>query len=125
VELVAERCCARSNARKYDNHWLICTVPVRAITRDKMKSGTKETLVSRASTLHVQARGEHKVGVLEDTLMDGKEVRGRAGLQRKSNRATVASTSLTPLSAKTQGGLRGILYGQTRARPDGRIPNLI
>jgi hypothetical protein len=24
VELVAGRCCARSPAHKYDNHWLIC-----------------------------------------------------------------------------------------------------
>jgi hypothetical protein len=49
--------------------------------------------------------------------MSEKEARERAGLHREANRAAATSTSRTPLGAKTQGCLRGILNMQRKASP--------
>jgi hypothetical protein len=63
--------------------------------------------------------GEHKLVVLEDTLMSDNEARERAGRHREANHASAASTVRTPpIDAKAHGGLRGILHVPKKASPD-------
>jgi hypothetical protein len=66
VELVAGRCHARSWARKYNNHWVICTGPraysisVQGTTRRDIR----ELWGNQVSMLWCTIRGGHKVGII-------------------------------------------------------------
>jgi hypothetical protein len=64
-----------------------------------------------ASTLRCTRRGEHKVGVLEYTLMSEEEVRERAERQREANRNAAASTECTPPPSAPRPGDPGPLGG--------------
>jgi hypothetical protein len=84
VELVAGRCRARTRARKYDNHWLICTGPRICKRSGHNEKRERELLGNLASMLRCLSRGGHKVGVLEDTLTSEKVAWERAGRQREA-----------------------------------------
>jgi hypothetical protein len=79
VELVAGRCCSRSKAWKYDNRWLICTGPITCKRMGHMEKREKGNLGKPVLYVAIYNKGgNHKFGVLEDTLMSEKEARERA-----------------------------------------------
>jgi hypothetical protein len=76
IELVAGRCRARTQARKYNDCWVICTGP-RTCKRTGHK-GKIEKVAMGKSGFYVAVYnkgGNQKVGVLEYTLMSEKEAR--------------------------------------------------
>jgi hypothetical protein len=117
VELVAGRCHAQNQARKYDDRWVICTGTHTC--KHKGNKGKREKGAVHKPGFYVAVcnnGGNQKVGVLKYTLMSEKEARERAGRLREANRASAASASRTlPIGAKAQGTLRGILHGSKKA----------
>jgi hypothetical protein len=76
MELVTGRCCSCTQARKYNDRWVICTGP-RTCKRTG-HNGKREKVAVRKPGFYVAVytkRGNQKVGVLEDTLMSEKEAR--------------------------------------------------
>jgi hypothetical protein len=119
IELVAGRCRARTQARKYNDCWFICTGP-RMCKRTGHKGKREKGSVGKPVFYVVvyNKGGKQKVGVLEDTLMSEKEARERAGRLLEVNWALAAGSSRTPpIGAKASGTLRGILHGSRKASP--------
>jgi hypothetical protein len=113
IELVAGRFRARTQARKYNDRWNICTGP-RACKHTGHKGKREQGSMGKPGFyVAVFNKGaKQKVGILEDTLMSEKEARGRAGHLREANRASAAGAARTPpIGAKAAGTLRGILHG--------------
>jgi hypothetical protein len=76
IELVAGRCRARTQARKYNDRWVICTGP-RTCKRTGHKGKREKGAVGKPGFYIAvyNKGGNQKVGVLEDTLMSEKEAR--------------------------------------------------
>jgi hypothetical protein len=99
MELVAGRCCARTQARKYNDRWVICT-GARACMHTGYK-GKREKGALGKPGLYVAVYnkgGNQKFGVLEDTVMSDKEAWERAGRLQEAKRASEAGTARTPPS---------------------------
>jgi hypothetical protein len=84
IDLVAGLCHARTQARNYNDHWVICMGPVHASVqgiraREREESHGETRLICCGVQ---QGWGKHKLGVMEDTLMSEKEARERAGCLR-------------------------------------------
>jgi hypothetical protein len=80
VELVAGCCRACTQARTYDDRWLICTGPCtckRTGHKGKRKKGAVGTPGFYVAVYN--KGGNQKVGVLEDTLISEKEAQERVG----------------------------------------------
>jgi hypothetical protein len=108
IELVAGRCRARTQARKYNTRWVICTGP-RTCKCTGHKGKREEEAVEKTGfyVAVYNKGGNQKVGVLEDTLLSEKEARERAGRLREENRASAAGAARTPpTGAKASGTLR-------------------
>jgi hypothetical protein len=119
IELVAGRCCARIQARKYNGHWVIFTGP-RTCKRTGHKGKREKGAVGNPGfyVAVYNKGGKHKFGVLEDTLVSEKEARERAGRLREANRALAAGATRTPpIGAKASGTLIGILHSSRKAIP--------
>jgi hypothetical protein len=118
--LVAGRCRALTQARKYDDQWVICMgthTCKRTWHNGKREKGDVGTPYFYVAVYN--KGGNQKVGVLEGTLMSEKEMRERVGHLREANRASAASAARAPpIGAKTQGTLRGILHGLKKASPN-------
>jgi hypothetical protein len=122
IELVAGRCRARTQARKYNDRWVICMGP--HICKRTGHKGKREKGAVGKPGFYVavyKKGGNQKVGVLEDTLMVENEARGRAGRLREANRALAAGVARTPpIGAKASVTLKGILHGSRKASPSAR-----
>jgi hypothetical protein len=119
IELVAGRCRARTQARKYNDRWVICTGP-RTCNRTGHKGKREKGAVGKPGFyIAVYNKGvKQKVGVLEDTLMSEKEAREQSGCLREANRVSASGAARTPpIGAKASGTLRGILHGSRKAIP--------
>jgi hypothetical protein len=118
MELVAGRCRARTQARKYNNRWVICTGPRTCKRTGHNGKRDKGSVVKPGFYVAVYNKGgNQKVSVLEDTLMSEKEARERGRL-READRASAAGAARTPpIGAKASGTLRGILHGSRKAIP--------
>jgi hypothetical protein len=119
MELVAGRCRARTQARKYNYCWVIFKGP-RTCKRTGHKSKRDKVAVGKPGfyVAVYNKGGKQKVGVLVDTFMSEKEARERAGCLQEANRASTAGASHTPpIGAKASGTMRGILHGSRKASP--------
>jgi hypothetical protein len=119
IELVAGCCRARTQARKYNDCWIICTGPricKRTGHKGKIENGA---MVKPGFYVAVYKKGgKQKVAVFKDTLMSEKEAQERAGRLREANQASEAGAARTPtIGAKASGTLRGILQGSRKASP--------
>jgi hypothetical protein len=97
MEILAGRCRSRTQARKYNNHWVIC-MGARTCNRTGHKGKREKGAVGKSGfyVAVYNKGGNHKVDILEYTLMSEKEARERAGHLRKANRASAAGTARTP-----------------------------
>jgi hypothetical protein len=119
MELVAGRCRARAQARKYNDSWMICMGP-RTCKRKGHKGRREKGAMGKPGVCVVvyNKGGTQKVGVLEDTLMGENEALERVGSLWEANRASAARAAHTPpIGAKAPGTLRGILHGSRKASP--------
>jgi hypothetical protein len=123
MELVAGRCRARTQARKYNDRWVICTGP-RTCKRIEHKGKREKGAVGKPGfyVAVYNKGGKHKVGILEDTLMSEKEAQERAGRLWEANGASAAGAARAarapPICAKASGTLRGILEGLRKVSPN-------
>jgi hypothetical protein len=119
IELVEGRCRACTQARKYNDRWVICTAPHTCKRTGHKGKREKGAMGKPGFYVEVYNKGgNQKVCVLEDTLMSEKEARERAGCLREANRASAAGAARTPpIGAKASGTLRGILHGSRKAIP--------
>jgi hypothetical protein len=112
MELIAGRCRACTQARKYNDHWVICMGP-RTCKRTGHKGKIEKVAVGKPGFYGaVYKKGDkQKVGILEDTIMSEKEARERAVHLRKVNRASEAGAIRTPpIGAKASVTMIGILH---------------
>jgi hypothetical protein len=88
IELVAGHCCARTQAQKYNDRWVICTGP-RTCKRTGHKGKREKGAVGKPGFYDAvyNKGGNQKFGVLKDTLMSENEARERAGRLREANQA--------------------------------------
>jgi hypothetical protein len=120
MELVTGRCRAHTQARKYNDRWVIY-MGARTCNRTGHKGKReKGAVVKPAFYVAVYNKGgNQKVSVLEDTIMSEKDAQERAGRLREANRASVASAARNPpIRTKASGTLRGILHGSKKASPN-------
>jgi hypothetical protein len=119
VDLVAGRCRARTQARKYNACWVPCMGP-RIYKRTGHNGKRKKGPVGNPGfyVASYTKGGNHKVCILEDIFMSEKEARERAGCLREANRASAASaTRVPPIRTKASGTLPGILHGSRKVSP--------
>jgi hypothetical protein len=76
IDLVAGSCRARTQVGKYNDRWVICTVP-RTCKRTGHKDKREKGVVGKPGfyVAVYNKGGNLKVGILEDTLMSEKEAR--------------------------------------------------
>jgi hypothetical protein len=112
IELVAGRCRARTQARKYNDRWVICTGTRTCKRIGHNGKREKGAVVKPVFYVAVYNKGgKKKVGILEDTLMSEKEAPERAGRLREAHRALAAGATRTPpIGAKASSTLTGILH---------------
>jgi hypothetical protein len=107
LELVAGRCHVRTQARKYDDRWMICMGP-RTCKRTGQQGKREKGAVGKPGfyVAVYNNGGKQKVGVLKDTLMSEKEARD--AYEKQNGRRQL----VLPVP------LRVIIYGSKKASPN-------
>jgi hypothetical protein len=97
IELVVGSCCARTQARKYNDRWVNCTGLCTCNRRGHNDKREKGVVGKPGFYVAVYNNGGNKkVGFVKDTLMSEKKARERAGRLREGCGKQTGRRQLVP-----------------------------